>query len=70
MYSDLEEKVKSCMSCQQNQKTPEVPSLHPWEWPQRPWSRLHIDYGGPFLGKMLLVTIDAYSKWLDVQVVR
>ena len=69
MDSDLEEKVKSCMSCQQNQKTPEVAPLHPWEWPQRPWSRLHIDYAGPFLGKMFLVTIDAYSKWLDVQVV-
>ena len=71
MDSDLEEKVKSCMSCQQNQKSPEVlvAPLHPWEWPQRPWSRLHIDYAGPFLGKMFLVTIDAYSKWLDVQVV-
>ena len=69
MDSDLEEKVKSCMSCQQNQKTPEVAPLHPWEWPQRPWSRLHIDYAGPFLGKMFLVTLDAYSKWLDVQVV-
>ena len=62
MNSDLEEKVKSCMSCQQNQKTPEVAPLHPWEWPQRPWSRLHIDYAGPFLGKMFLVTTDAFSK--------
>ena len=43
--------------------------LHPWEWPQKPWSRLHIDYAGPFLGKMFLVTVDAYSKWLEVQVV-
>ena len=69
MDSDLEEKVKSCPNCQQNQKTPEVAPLHPWEWPQRPWTRIHIDYAGPFLGKMFLVSIDAYSKWMDVQVV-
>ena len=32
----------------------------------RPWSRLHIDYAGPFLGQMWLVIIDAHSKWLEV----
>ena len=31
--------------------------------------RLHIDYAGPFLGKMFSVIIDAFSKWFDVQVV-
>ena len=38
MDSDLEEKVKSCLNCQQSQKTREVVPLHPWEWPQRPWT--------------------------------
>jgi len=28
-----------------------------------------MDYAGPFLGKMFLISIDAYSKWIDVQVV-
>ena len=68
MDSDLENKVKLCLSCQQNQKTPEVAPLHPWKWPQKPWSRLHIDYAEPFLGKMFLVTIDAYLKWLEVTI--
>ena len=40
--------------------------LHPWEWPEQPWSRLHLDYAGPFLGRMLLVLVDAHSKWLHV----
>ena len=40
--------------------------LHPWEWPQKPWSRLHLDYAGPFLNKMFLVLVDAHSKWLEV----
>ena len=43
--------------------------LHPWEWPRHPWARLHLDYTGPFLGKMLLITAGAYSKWIDAQMV-
>ena len=27
---------------------------------------LHIDFVGPFLGKMFLVVVDAYSKFLEV----
>lgn len=69
MDHELEELVKSCPSCQVNQKSPTVAPLHPWEWPQRPWTRLHIDYAGPFQGKMFLITVDAYSKWIDAQVV-
>ena len=69
MDLDLENTVKLCPNCQVNQKAPPVAPLHPWEWPQRPWTRLHLDYAGPFFGKMFLVTVDAYSKWIDAQVV-
>ena len=69
MDKQLEEKVRSCTSCQQNQNTPAVAPLHPWEWPKHPWTRLHVDYAGPFLGKMFLITVDAYSKWIDAQMV-
>ena len=44
-------------------------TLHPWEWPDRPWVRLHIDYAGPYLGKWFLIVVDAHSKWLDVKIV-
>ena len=63
---DIEIRIKSCTQCQQNQKTPAKAPLHPWDWPERPWMRLHIDYAGPFLGKMFLVVVDAHSKWLEV----
>ena len=63
--SELEEKVESCLSCQLNQKTPEVAPLHPWEWPQRPWTRIHVDYAAP----SCLISSDAYTKWMDVQMV-
>ena len=41
--------------------------LHPWEWPAEPWSRVHLDFAGPFLNGMFLVVVDAHSKWLDVR---
>ena len=46
--ADLELKVKSCMECQIHRKTPPEVPLHPWEWPNRPWLRVHVDYAGPF----------------------
>ena len=43
--------------------------LHPWEWPGTPWYRLHTDYAGPFEGRMILIIIDAYSKFIDAHVI-
>uniref|UniRef100_A0A1X7T330 Integrase zinc-binding domain-containing protein n=1 Tax=Amphimedon queenslandica TaxID=400682 RepID=A0A1X7T330_AMPQE len=64
--AELEQCVKSCVSCQIQRKSPPVVPLHPWAWPERAWSRVHIDYAGPFEGKSFLVMIDAYSKWKEV----
>ena len=27
--------------------------------------RIHVDFAGPFLGKMFLIIYDSYSKWID-----
>ena len=51
------------------QRPPPKAPLHPWEWPERPWSRIHVDYAGPFLGKWFLIVIDAHSKWIEVAIV-
>ena len=68
---DLETKAKQCRSCQSTQKAPAVAPLHPWEFPSKPWSRLHIDYAGPFMGGyMFLIVVDAYSKWMEVYPMR
>ena len=40
--------------------------LHPWEWPERAWSRVHVDYAGPMDGLTFLIVVDAYSKWMEV----
>ena len=62
-YADL---VKKCTTCQESRPSPPVAPLHPWEWPSQPWSRLHLDFAGPFLGRMFLVLIDSHSKWMDI----
>ena len=64
---DLEEKVKACNACQQVRHSPAQAPLHPWEFPKRPWEQLHADFAGPFQGKMFLVVVDAYSKWLEIK---
>ena len=44
---------------------PPVAPLQPWRWPSRAWSWLHLDFAGPFLGKMILILIDAHSNWIE-----
>ena len=63
--SELQMKVRSCHVCQVNRKLPPEAPLHPWGWPHKPWARLHLDYAGPFLGKMFLIVDDAHSKWIE-----
>ena len=40
--------------------------VHPWTFPSKPWSRIHIDFAGPISGTMYLVVVDAYSKFPEV----
>ena len=63
---EIESAVQNCMQCQETQASPAAVPMHPWRWPTRPWSRLHMDYAGPLLGQMFLVIIDAHSKWIKV----
>ena len=69
MDKQIEEKVKRCNECQNTGHSPPPATLHQWEWPRKPWSRIHIDYAGPFMGKMFLIAVDAHSKWMEVVIV-
>ena len=62
---DIERAIQQCSACQIHQSAPSVAPLHPWSWPTRPWARLHLDYAGPVQGKMILILIDAHSKWIE-----
>ena len=57
--SEMEEMVKGCNECQLTRAALPVASLNLLPWPFKPWSRIHMDYAGPFLNHMFLVIIDA-----------
>ena len=63
---NIEDMVKACTECQSVKETPPLAPLHPWIWPSRPWERIHVDFAGPFLGKMYFIIVDAHSKWPEV----
>ena len=68
LEKDLEAVVQTCNTCQIHRNAPASAPLHPWEWPDQPWRRIHIDYAGPFMGKMFLIVVDAHSKWIDAHI--
>ena len=61
--SDIEQEVKLCIPCQSNRKNADVcpntsmgvATFPMVKGPHTPWSRVHIDYIGPFLGNMFLL---------------
>ena len=68
--SQIESLSKQCFQCEQNAKEPTRVPMTPWLYPQAPWSRIHLDYAGPIEGKMILIAVDVYSKWIATAVVK
>ena len=66
---NIEDQVKQCSVCQETQSSPPKSPLLPIRWPSRPWSRVHVDLAGPFMGHTFLVLIDGFSKWIEVYIV-
>lgn len=62
---DIDELVSNCRNCLENRNMPSK-STHEWIMPSRPWSRIHVDFAGPFLNKMFLIIVDAFSRWPEV----
>ena len=58
--SDIEETVRQCNICQMNQRQPNKAAPHPWRTAQNPWERVHLDFAGPFLGRMWMIVVDSY----------
>ena len=69
LNEDIEETVRSCAACLEQRALPETAPLHPWSYPMEPWSRVHVDHAGPFEGKLILVMVDATTKWIEAMVV-
>ncbi|CAB0020552.1 unnamed protein product, partial [Nesidiocoris tenuis] len=64
---DIERIAKCCEPCLNNAKMPPKTRSHHWEYPSVCWDRIHVDYAD-FLGKNILIVVDAYSKWMNVAI--
>jgi len=63
---EIEDSVSSCNACQLCRYLPPIAPLHPWSWPDRPWSRIYMNYAGPIGNQMFFVVVDLFSKWIEV----
>lgn len=68
LNEDIESLVGQCNKCLEHRHMP-IRSQHEWITPTRPWSRIHIDFAGPFRNKNFLIIVDAYSRWPEVFIV-
>ncbi|XP_021348211.1 uncharacterized protein K02A2.6-like [Mizuhopecten yessoensis] len=66
MDVDIERQVSACEACRKVLPNAPKSPANPWRWPSAPWSRIHIDFAGPFMDEMYMIVVDAHSKWLDV----
>ncbi|XP_058023914.1 uncharacterized protein K02A2.6-like [Ahaetulla prasina] len=63
---DIELWVSRCQRCQLSRPDPPAATVREWEVPRAPWSRIHLDFAGPYMGQNFLVIVDAYSRWVEV----
>ena len=62
--------IDCCVACQENGPANHPAPLQMSVLPPEPWHTVHIDYCGPFpTGEYLLVVIDAYSRFPEVEIV-
>jgi hypothetical protein len=64
--SEIEEFVRKCQQCAAVAKNPIKTTLQSWPKVDGPWKRIHMDYAGPFNGKMYLIIVDAFSKYPEI----
>nr|XP_020662259.1 uncharacterized protein K02A2.6-like [Pogona vitticeps] len=64
--ADIKAWDKHCRTCQESCPDPPQGPVQSWEPTWSPWSRLHLDFAGPFHGQIFLILVDSYTKWLEV----
>jgi transposase InsO family protein len=69
--SEIEQLIKTCYQCQLTSKQPQQPQITPTEMPEAPWQSVGMDLTGPFPGgEYLLVVIDYYSRFPEVEIMK
>lgn len=60
-WPGIERATRNCEGCRLTKQNPKLTPVHPWEYPEGPWKRIHIDFAGPMDGKQ-------FSKWPEVAI--
>ena len=60
--SDIKSMVQRCSTCRTVAKAPDQ-KYQLWPKTEKSWERIHLDYAGPFFGKMWFICVDAHSKY-------
>ena len=47
MNRQIESEVQRCEDCQRHSHMPPQVAIQPNPWPEKPWSRVHMDFAGP-----------------------
>lgn len=66
MDGEIENVSRACTQCLENAPEQSKSSLISWPSTLRPFERVHIDFLGPIQGKMFLILVDSFSKWVEV----
>ena len=70
MNSMVERHCKKCLGCQAVTPITTIPPVKTTAMPTKPWRDLAVDLMSPLTtGESLLVTVDYYSRWVEVDVV-
>ncbi|GFQ74527.1 uncharacterized protein K02A2.6 [Trichonephila clavata] len=63
---DIVEAAKNCVDCARYKADPTKAKVHYWEYPSKPWERIHVGFAGPIFEHTFFLIVDAHSKWLEV----
>ena len=67
----VESVIEHCLACQATTLTSSPEPLKPTKLPDYPWQKVSIDFCRPFAsGDYLLVVIDDYSRFPEVEIIR
>ena len=62
----IEEIAAQCEPCKITVAMPKAVSRHPWQLPNGPWERVHVDYR-EWNNHYFFVLVYAFSKWPEVK---
>jgi len=65
---NIEELCRNCEICTRHKGNPIEVETHYWEYPSKPWERLHLDFA--FYGALTYeIIVDAHSKWPEIFII-